>query len=99
MVYRNVASLALYDSLNKTIGELKGEVETSVRNNSGKTIYEIRFVPRAISPFRLKAGASMRFNVIVNMNNGKERIGWLQLTPGIGETKKPGLFMDLLLMK
>ena len=41
----------------------------------------------------------MRFNVIVNMNNGRERIGWLQLTPGIGEAKKPGLFMDLLLMK
>lgn len=99
MVYRNVASLSLYDSLNKSIGELKGEVQTAIRTEPGRTIYEIRFVPRSVSPFVLKAGSSMRFNVIVNMNNGRERIGWLQLTPGIGEAKKPGLFMDLLLMK
>ena len=99
MVYRNVASLSLYDSLNKSIGELKGEVQAAIRTEPGRTIYEIRFVPRSVSPFVLKAGSSMRFNVIVNMNNGRERIGWLQLTPGIGEAKKPGLFMDLLLMK
>lgn len=99
MVYRNVASLSLYDSLNKSIGELKGEVEAAIRTESGRTIYEIRFVPRSVSPFVLKAGSSMRFNVIVNMNNGRGRIGWLQLTPEIGETKRPGLFMDLLLMK
>lgn len=99
VVYRHYASLSIYDSLTKTVGELKGEVVAAIKPLPGKTVYEIQFVPRSLSPFKLKEGSSMRFNLIVNMNNGKERIGWLQFTPGIGEIKKPGLFMDLLLMK
>lgn len=62
-------------------------------------LYEIQFAPRAVSPFKLKAESSMRFNLIVNLHDGKQRIGWLELAPGIGQYKNPGEFMDLLLLK
>ncbi len=98
-VYRHCASLSLYDSLQKSVGELKGnEVRCAILHRPGKMIYEIQFVPRAVSPFKLEDGASMRFNLIVNLNNGKERIGWLELLPGIGQYKAPGDYLDLLLL-
>ena len=41
----------------------------------------------------------MRVNILVNIGNRKGRAGYLQLTPGIGEApKRPGLFMDLVLL-
>lgn len=99
-IYRSRASLSLYDSLEKAIGELKNdEVQLVVKHFPGKTVYEAMFVPRAISPFKLIPGSSMRFNLIVNISNGKQRLGWLELTPGIGQYKSPAEFMELLLIK
>ena len=99
VVYRARASLSLYDSLDKATGELTGnEVPLAVKSSIGKTVYEMMFVPRTVSPFKLKAGSSMCFNLIVNLNDGKKRLGWLELTPGIGQYKNPGEFIDLVLL-
>lgn len=99
-IYRQYASSAVHDSLLKSTGELKNgtEVQSAVRILPDRTIYEIAFTPRAVSPFKLKAGSSMRWNILVNLNNGKGRIGYLELTDGIGGKKRPGQFMDLVLL-
>ncbi len=99
-IYRQYASSAVHDSLLKSTGELKNgtEVHSAIRIHPDRTIYELAFTPRAVSPFKLKAGHSMRWNIIVNLNNGRGRIGYLELTDGIGGKKRPGQFMDLVLL-
>ena len=99
-IYRQYASSAVHDSLLKSTGELKNgtEVHSAIRIHPDRTIYELAFTPRAVSPFKLKAGHSMRWNIIVNLNNGTGRIGYLELTDGIGGKKRPGQFMDLVLL-
>lgn len=100
VIYRQYASSAVHDSLLKAVGELKNgsEVQSAVRHYPDRTVYEIAFMPRAVSPFKLRAGASMRWNALVNLNNGKGRIGYLELTDGIGWKKCPGRFLDLVLL-
>lgn len=97
LVNRGRGSLAIHDSLSKKIGAVD-DVECAINVKPGKVTYELAFKPFAVSPFRLKAGESMRISVIANMNNGKERIGYLQLTPGLGTAaKEPSQFIDIFL--
>ncbi|XHR27177.1 MAG: sugar-binding protein [Chthoniobacteraceae bacterium] len=99
-VYRICASSSVYDSLQKSLGVLNGnEVKLAVKPLPGKTVYEMAFSRAAISPLRLAAGNSMRWDILANLNNGKSRMGWLELTPGIGASKYPAAFMDLFLVK
>jgi hypothetical protein len=99
-VYRDQASSAVYDSVEKALGLLSnGEVKLAVRTSLGQTVYEMAFSRLAVSPLRLTAGASMRWDAIVNLNDGAGRLGWLELTPGIGGSdKNPGAFMDIFLV-
>jgi len=100
IVYRNVSASLIYDGVNKPQGLINhGEIMRSIIVLPDRTVYQLAFSSMSFSPFRLQAGASMRLNVIVNVNNGKKRIGWLQLTPGIGEAKNPGKFLDVILHK
>ena len=99
MVYRHHASSVVHDGLGKNIGLITGEVEAAVKTMDGKTVYEMKFPPSAVSPFRLEENNSMRWNCIVNLNNGKGRMGWLELTRGIGQCKSPGDFMELVLTR
>ena len=99
-VYRRHASSASYDSLPKIIGKLDGsEVKACVRKYADRQVYEMAFSRRAVSPFRLEAGNTMNWDLIINMSNGKKRIGYLEITPGIGKTKAPYMFMPLILKK
>lgn len=99
LVYMHCASAATYDSLDKPIGSVPG-VKRAIKTTKNGTVYELAFPRILVSPFRLEPDSSMRFNLILNINNGKKRVGWLELTPGIGQTpKKPGLFMDIVLTK
>lgn len=62
-------------------------------------VYELALPPVSISPFKLLPGSATRFNFIVNMNDGEKRIGWIELTPGIGQQpKRPDQFMDMVLL-
>ena len=99
MVYRRLASLAIHDSLTKACGVID-DVKCAIRQEPGKIIYLLAFSPSSVSPFHLKAGESMRASILVNLNNGKKRIGYLQLSPGLGNIKKkPGQFIELFLAK
>ncbi|MPN12117.1 hypothetical protein SDC9_159429 [bioreactor metagenome] len=42
-----------------------------------------------ITPEMLKIG--LRFNLLVNDNDGEGRESWLNIAPGIGDTKNPSL--------
>ncbi len=99
MVYRHHASSVAYDGFVKNIGIATGEVAAAVKASNGKTVYEMLFPPRSFSPFRLQKGSSMRWSFIANLNNGEGRMGWLELTPGIGDGKSPGSFMDLIIVE
>ena len=98
VVYMHRAAAALYDSVDKQLGVVPA-VKSAIRVENGRTVYELAFPRLLVSPFRLQAGSAMRFSVLVNVNNGKGRAGWLELTPGIGQTPKlPGNFIDLILL-
>ena len=96
LVYRRYASIGDLDSLYKECGVVK-DVKCEITQEEGKMIYDLTFSPRSVSPFRLEAGESMRVSVLANMNDGKKRIGYLQLTPGFGGKKEPAKFIDIFL--
>ncbi len=100
VVSRRWASSAVYDSLGKNSGIVSPlEVPFAVKKYSDRVVYEMAFTRRAVSPFKLRPYSAMRSSLIVNVNNGKERVGFLELTPGIGQNpKRPGLWMDLVLL-
>ena len=100
LVTRRWASSALHDSLPKNSGIVDPlEVPFAVRKYSDRIVYEAAFSRRAVSPFKLIPYSTMRASLIVNLNNGKERVGFLELTPGIGQQpKRPDQWMDLVLL-
>ena len=97
---RRWASSAIHDSLPKNCGTVDPlEVPFAVKKYSDRIVYEAAFSRRAVSPFRLHSYSTMRASLIVNVNNGKERVGFLELTPGIGQQpKRPDQWMDLVLL-
>ena len=98
-VYASAVSSAKYDSFSKSIGVNK-EVQCSIRVLPEHTIYEMAFPRLSVSPFRLEPGASMKLNILVNVASSAGRIGYLQLTTGIGDNpKQPGLFIDVTMQK
>ena len=97
LVNRQRGSLAIHDSLSKKLGPVD-DVQCAIAVKPDHVTYELAFHPFAVSPFRLVAGNSMRISVIANLNDGKDRIGYLQLTPGLGSAKKnPSEFIDIFL--
>ncbi len=65
-------------------GEEGCPVDRAVVREANSTLYELA-IPVA-------TGAAVGFSLIVNENDGGERVGWLEWTPGIGEGKNPSLF-------
>lgn len=99
LVWRLKASSATWDSFAKSIGRT-GDVKLAIRHSPGKTVYEMAFSPVSVSPFRLTAGSGCRINVLVNFSDGERRIGWLQLSQGMGDMPhRPSEFLDLVLRK
>ncbi len=98
LVWRQKASSATWDSFGKATGEVE-DVKLAIRHLPGKTVYEMAFSPVSVSPFRLLEGSSCRLNVLVNFSDGSKRIGWLQLSPGMGDMPhRPAEFLDLVLL-
>lgn len=100
LVTRRWASSAVHDSLPKNCGIVEPqEVPFAVRKYADRVVYEAAFSRRSVSPFKLRPYSTMRAGLIVNVNNGSERVGFLELTPGIGQQpKRPDQWMDLVLL-
>ncbi len=97
LVFRRTGSSAVYDSLMKAPG-IAPEVKFAVRSEPGRTVYEAAFPRQSVSPFQLRAGSQMRSSVIVNLHEHGKRIGYLELTSGVGDSKAPGKWMDTVLL-
>ena len=95
LVYRRKSSSGVYDSLTKPVGAA-AEVLFSMKKYPDRAVYEAAFPRRSISPFKLRPGSSMRIGVLLNLNNGKTRVGYLELTDGVS-SKNPALWMDMIL--
>ena len=76
------------------------EGELKVVRKGIKTYYEAKFPWKAIlkEGQQPAAGDQVSFNFIVNDNDGYGRRGWMEYTPGIGETKNTQLFAKLKLL-
>jgi hypothetical protein len=99
-VFRHHVASIIHDGLEKKKGVIdENEIRRAMRVTSEYTMYQLAFPRQSLSPFRLAEGNSMRINLLINVNNGKSRIGYLEMTPGIGKTKMPGKFIDMVLLK
>lgn len=98
LLNRLAASASSYDSLSKSLGRTD-QGDCAIRRTADGVVYELALPPVSISPFKLLPGSATRFSFIVNMNDGEKRVGWIELTPGIGQQpKRPDQFMDMVLL-
>lgn len=59
------------------------------------TTYEIHLKPAALGLSQFDSDQVMGFGLLVNIADAAGRLGWLELTPGIGESKSPEQFAQL----
>lgn len=69
-----------------------------VVRGSGVTRYEILLPPAVLPGVNLAAQTRIGFSFLVNEDDGAGREGWIELTPGIGTSKVPELFGELVLL-
>jgi PHP-associated/Carbohydrate family 9 binding domain-like/PHP domain len=65
--------------------DAKPELDVSVDGNLYTYIFKIKWKDLGIKP---GTGTTIGCNIIVNINDGSGRRGWLQWTPGIGDRKR-----------
>ena len=71
-------------------------IRLQAKRKGSRTFYNL-LLPLEIcglTPELLRSG--FRFNLLVNDNDGEGRDGWIQIAPGIGETKNPAQYPFLL---
>lgn len=100
VIYRRWASSSLYDSLHKNQGFVPAEEASfAMKHYPDRTVYEIAFGRRAISPLKLISGTELRSSALININlTGGARTGYLELSPGIGYEKNPFLWLPAILL-
>ncbi|MBR0458173.1 MAG: hypothetical protein IJJ26_02950 [Victivallales bacterium] len=94
---RTYASSASYDSFDKEKGIID-EGKNNMKISKNQVVYEVALPRRSVSPFRLTPGNTMRINFLVNFANEQGRAGFLELTEGLGGKKRPGRYMDMVLL-
>ena len=70
-------------------------LETAVQHRRGHTFYEFS-IPMSVLRVDGKPVERIGFNFLVSYAHGKERYGWIDWTPGIGEEKSPALYPTLV---
>ena len=60
--------------------------------SQGRLVYDIEIPYSAIGVSDEILAKGIQFNLIVNDNDGQGRKGWIQIAPGIGQSKNPELF-------
>jgi hypothetical protein len=81
--------------LEKASGGGLDSIQCRITREADVTCYEFAFPYDSLYPFDPQNGI-LGFSFIVNDNDGTNRKGWLQLTPGIGDGKNPSAFASLL---
>ena len=81
-------------------GGLAGSQIKATRDDSTNTTnYEMAISWANILPTGMEpsAGMDLGFSLLVNDNNGSGRLGWIEYMKGIGSSKDPTLYGDLIL--
>ncbi len=71
--------------------------EVEIQRVGETTIYEIEFSPESLGMPAFSTDQEFGFSFLVNVTDGSQRLGWVELTPGIGASKAPEHFARLLL--
>lgn len=71
----------------------------AIRRDGTKTTYEAAIPWSELVPgsMELKAGTLLGFSLLINDNDGTGRRGWIEYMSGIGQSKDPFAFGDLVL--
>jgi len=75
-------------------GEISGCSTSIARPDASHAVYEIA-IPLSELGIDGKLATRLGFNILANDADGGERVAWIDLTPGIGERKSPGLYQTL----
>ena len=75
--------------------------QVMIKNEGNKTYYELvmPWKELVLNTDMVKEDGFLRFNIIVNENDGEGRYGWLEFSDGIGQSKNPAKFGWLKLQK
>jgi len=73
------------------------KVEFAYKKSGDETTYEIAIPFEQISPFAGRIGSMAGISFLVNDNDGSGREGFIQFTNGIGLTKDPSQFGEIVL--
>ena len=81
------------------VGKAITDSKAEINNKGTETIYEIKLPWDEIisDDVKVKAGNVLRFNLMVNDNDGAGRWGWVIHTPGMGNKKNSQMFAYMLL--
>lgn len=71
--------------------------EAAVERTGTRTVYEVRLAASALPGLDLQAGTLSGFSFLVNDADGEGRTGWIEWTRGVGTTKAPAYFGEILL--
>jgi hypothetical protein len=68
------------------IGYVEG-AKAATRRSGARTFYEVAIPWAVLPPLQPGVGKDIRFNFILNENDGMARMGWLECRPGVGSGK------------
>ncbi|MBC7326590.1 cellulase family glycosylhydrolase [bacterium] len=74
------------------------ELNFSIRRQGNEIIYEAAIPYREIN-FTLSSGSWIGLDIMVNDNDGQGRKCWLEWGKGLGKTKNPRLFWDMVFVE
>lgn len=73
--------------------------EIAVVKVDGGVVYEMSIPWKELAPFQPFPGAKMRFNFIINDDDGQGRAKWIGVTPGLAEKKETPLYKQMILLE
>ena len=83
----------------KSVGPLPDTVKLAVKRKGNITSYEAAIPWSELVVQKPAPGSVIGFSLLINDNDGAGRRGWIEYMSGIGGTKDPDLFGDLLLVE
>ncbi len=72
--------------------EVAAGIRLRTERKGTRTVYEMDAPLSLFGLTRNILRRGIRFNLLINENDGEGRDGWLQIAPGIGENKNPGRY-------
>ncbi len=73
-----------------------GKLKLTTTRRGTETCYDLTIPESAVGASAALLKQGIRFNLLVNDNDGEGRDGWIHIAPGIGENKNPDRFPFVL---